>query len=298
MTSPLAPILGVHHITAVAKDAQRNIDFVAGALGAPLVKRTVNFDDPSSLHLYYATGPGPGTPGTALTYFEWPLVAPHRPGTGEVASIALATQRDALREWSLWFMANGIDSSAARPLFGDDRIRLTDPDGLSFELVGSVVSNELPCPLGFHATTLRLRSVAKTRQLLVEIMGFAPLAVEEERERLAGAAPAGTPGRLIDLVEDPDAEPARLGAGGVHHIAFRVPDLAALEAWRDRLRDLGHRVTDVQNRLYFQSIYFREPGGVLFEFATDGPGFAVDEPEDALGTSLKVPPWMEGGAAR
>jgi glyoxalase family protein len=129
-------------------------------------------------------------------------------------------------------------------------------------------------------------------------MVFEPLASEGARERLAGSATSGTPGRLIDLVDDSATEPARLGAGGVHHISFRVLDLAALEAWRDRLRDLGHRVTDVQNRLYFQSIYVREPGGVLFEFATDGPGVAVDEPEDALGTSLKVPPWMGGGAAR
>jgi len=296
-------IPGIHHVTAIAGDAQRNLDFYSGTLGLRLVKRTVNFDDPGTYHFYF--GDERGRPGTILTFFPWSGIGKGRPGTGEVSAVAFAVPPGAHAYWQPRLDAAGASPVAAAPRFGEPVLAFTDPDGLPLELVETAIpSGASPAVTGvpaahaitgLHAATLHLRSRARTEQLL-ERLGLER--VGEESGRVRFRATGADVGTVIDTVESPGVRHGDLGAGSVHHIAFRTHDDESQAGWLVRLQQLELRVTPVQDRQYFHSIYFREPGGVLFEIATDPPGFATDEPLERLGESLRLPEWLEPMRAR
>jgi glyoxalase family protein len=292
---------GIHHITAIATDPQRNLDFYTELLGLRLVKRTVNFDDPGAYHFYF--GDRSGTPGTILTFFPWPGARRGSRGTSQVVATSFAISPSALDYWrdrlKKWHMP--FEQAASR--FGDEVLRFTDPDGLLLELISSARSNgnldanvdsEVPVQYalgGFHAPTLELQRASLTIQLLTEVFGFELLAEEGNRRRFS--LDSNSPNKQLDVVERTDGTFGQVSAGTVHHIAFRAAtDQEHLE-WRNKLAELGFGVTPVIDRQYFHSIYFREPGGILFEIATDAPGFAADEPVEKLGESLKLPPQYE-----
>ena len=287
-------IPGIHHITAIAADTQQSIDFYTRILGLRLVKLTVNFDDPGTYHLYF--GDGAGNPGSILTFFPFAMAAPGRPGTGTVDATTFLVAADALEPWIERLEGHGIDTRGPDERFGQPFIAFTDPDGTRLEIVaaGSGTGEAI---LGFSSATLRSLAPERTLRLLTEGMGYAVTGEENGRIRLraAGDAPVGA---FLDVLADADGTRARPGAGSVHHIAFRVRDDTAQEEWRDRIAALGYDVTPVIDRQYFHSIYFRERGGILFEIATDPPGFAVDEAPDRLGTALKLPPRYEADRER
>ena len=302
MTSPIS---GIHHVTAIAGDPQTNVDFYAGVLGLRLVKKTVNFDDPSTYHLYY--GDGLGSPGTLMTFFPWPGARRGSLGSGQTRTTAFAVPEDSLDFWRRRFDGAGIRVDDIER-FGVEGLAFSDPDGLRLELLASVkpdddrrpwAGSSTPADHAIHGldgvTFLHADSTASQR-LLVEVMGFRQIAVDGDRARYASGT--GGSGTFVDLVRDPSAAPGRVAGGSVHHVAFRVEDDPAQAAWMDRLFAAGHPTTDVKDRQYFHSIYFREPGGVLFELATDNPGFAVDEPVEALGRGLQLPPWLEPSRSR
>lgn len=301
----LDPITGIHHLTAIASDPQRNLDFYTRVLGLRLVKKTVNFDDPGTYHFYF--GDQQGTPGTILTFFPWPGARRGRKGVGQVAVIAFAVPQGALGYWQKRLQRFGYTTSAPFERFGTEVMPLLDPDGLALELVAdpsippaaSWVGSDVPPEAaiqGFHSPTLLLEGFEQTEQLLTAIFGFQRAAEAPAgcrvRYQAAGTQPA-QPGTSIDIDCRPVERPGQMGAGAVHHIALRVPSDAAQLAWRERLAAAGFHVTPVMDRQYFHSIYFREPGGILFELATDAPGFGIDETVDQLGSSLKLPPWLE-----
>ncbi len=300
-------ILGLHHITAMAGDPQRNLNFYTHVLGQRLVKTTVNFDDPTTYHFYYADDTG--TPGTVITFFPWPRARRGRIGTGEASAVTYAIPTTALDYWRDRLARFGVTTGGEQTRFGATVLPLLDPDGMTVELVAvdsaPAVNHwpEGPIPAeyalrGFHSTTLHLADAGPTRQLLTGLLGFSEIGREGERIRFAAPnQSSGGIGQLLDLLILPDVPRGALGVGSIHHIAFRVPNDAAQQAWRARLLDAGLRVTEVADRQYFRSIYFREPGGVLFEFATDAPGFLVDESRDELGTNLRLPPWYEARRA-
>ena len=302
-------IPGIHHITAIAGDPQRNHDFYTGLLGLRLVKRTVNFDDPGTYHLYF--GDGAGHPGTILTFFPWPGVPRGRRGTGEVSATAFLVPAGALDFWAKRLGAAGLASARIRERFGEPVLTFEDPDGMSLELIESealapaahlprlAAEAAIPAPnaiAGFHSATLDLRSRERTEALLGTTMGFEPAGEQEGRRRFRAAGQG--PGAAVDTLESPGSRRGELGAGSVHHIAWRTRDDSTQAEWLERLPRLGLDVTPVQDRQYFRSIYFREPGGVLFEIATDPPGFATDESLEHLGEALKLPPWLEPTRAR
>ncbi|MEZ4703510.1 MAG: ring-cleaving dioxygenase [Rhodothermales bacterium] len=293
-------IQGLHHITAVAGDPQANLVFYQRVLGQRLVKTTVNFDDPGTYHLYY--GDETGTPGTILTFFPWRHMPRGRVGAGETSAVAYAIPRDALSYWLERLTAFGLSVKEVEPRFGDRVIRFYDPDGMKLELVASGDPstiqhwNEGPVDAahalrGFHSVSLLLHEVEPTAELLTGQLGYRFVGTEGDRHRYAGAS--SDRGLYVDLVHAPNEAPGRFGAGSIHHIAFRTVDDEEQIAYQTRLYDAGVGVTEVKDRQYFHSIYFRSPGGVLFEIATDAPGFAYDEPVPALGSALKLPPWME-----
>ncbi len=288
-------ILGIHHITAVAGDPQLNIDFYAGFLGLRLVKLTVNFDDPTTYHLYY--GDELGRPGTILTFFPWPGAPKGRIGTGQVTTISFSVPETALNFWIDRLKGRGIPFQGPSAHFGETMISFPDPDGLQLELVADKTSmpsvwKEGPVPpeyalRGFHGVTLKEASQERTEALLTQTMGFRHIAQAGTRTRF------GVGRAVVDLVSEPEAPRGLVSVGTVHHIASRTPDDEQQKSWRQKLLEVELNVTPVIDRTYFHSIYFREPGGVLFEIATDPPGFTVDEPAAQLGTSLKLPPWLE-----
>jgi glyoxalase family protein len=297
MTSPL---LGLHHVTAIAGDPQINVDFYAGLLGLRLIKRTVNFDDPSTYHLYY--GDGVGSPGTVMTFFPWSDVRRGVLGSGQTQTTAFAVP-----ELSLGFWRQRLEESLVRAhdieRFGVSGLAFTDPDGLRLELLASARADDGRTPWdgssvpaehairGLDGVTLLHADGAASETLLVETMGFRRVAVDGRRVRFESGE--GGSGAFVDLLRDPDALPGRVAGGSVHHVAFRVADDDAQAEWQNRLFSAGHPTTEVKDRMYFRSIYFREPGGVLFELATDDPGFATDEPVEELGAGLRLPPWFE-----
>jgi glyoxalase family protein len=298
------PTSGIHHITAIAGDPQRNLDFYAGTLGLRLVKRTVNFDDPGTYHFYY--GDRTGRPGTLLTFFPWAGAFRGRSGAGQATETAFAVPSGSLGYWEDRLGASQVGGVARGERFGAPTLRFNDPDGMVLELVESQVeeqSNVHPASnipgaaaiRRFHGTTLTLRGVDATAQVLTDVLGLVPAGEDGPFRRFA--PPAGVEGGVVDLLRDPNAGWGSLGAGSVHHVAWRAADGA--QQLRLRGEVLGHSisVTPVVDRQYFQSIYFREPGGVLFEVATDGPGFLIDEPEATLGESLKLPPQFEAERA-
>ena len=289
---------GLHHVTAIAGDAQANLNFYAGVLGLRLVKRTVNFDDPGSYHLYY--GDAQGSPGTLLTFFAWPGARRGRTGLGQATAVALSVGPDSLPFWQERLTAHGIPIGEVESRLGETVLPLFDPDGLRLELVPTPSDPrpgfpEGPVPAahavrGLHAVSLPERSPAQTARLLTDTLGFR--AVETDGGGWTRYA-LGEGGTFADVQAAPDLAPGQIAVGSIHHVAWRTPDDPQQSAWLQTLTGLGLGVSPVMDREYFQSIYFREPGGILFEIATDPPGFTVDETADTLGQHLKLPPQYE-----
>jgi glyoxalase family protein len=294
-------IVGLHHVTAIASDPQPNLDFYIGLLGLRLVKRTINFDDPGTYHFYF--GDARGTPGTILTFFPWPGARRGHRGVGQIEATAFAILPDSVGYWRDRFKERHVTAEKTAPRFGEEVIRFTDPDGLLLELIASdsfgkteswidsIVPSEHSLR-GFHSVSAALEGYERTANLLTESFGYH--LVEESGNRFRFAAPSDAgPGRVVDLLCMPDGRPGNVAAGSVHHIAFRARNDAEQLQWREHLVELGYNVTPVIDRTYFHSIYFREPGGILFEIATEPPGFTLDEKLDELGMHLRLPPWME-----
>ena len=281
---------GIHHITAIAGDPQRNLDFYTEALGLRLVKRTVNFDDPGSYHFYF--GDNIGTPGTIMTFFPWPGARRGARGSGQVTTVSFAVPRNSMAFWKERLRATHVIAEEIGGRFGCNALRFLDPDGLQLELVASAneESSSERAIRGFAAPTLEVRNPEKTEKLLTEILGFEFVAEENNRRRFRGSGSNAS--AEIDLVSS-EAGFGQIAAGTVHHIAFRAADDDEQLKVREQLAARGLNVTPVIDRQYFHSIYFREPNGILFEIATDGPGFLIDEPADALGETLKLPPIYE-----
>lgn len=291
---------GLHHVTAIASDPQRNLDFYAGALGLRLVKRTVNFDDPGSYHFYF--GDTAGSPGTIITFFPWPHARRGRRGSGEVESTAYAIPAASTSYWLQRLKEHGAAAKTIRNDFDGEVIRVEDPDGTLIELVPtdapvvtqpwSAVPEEYAIR-GFHGVTALLHDTAPTAGVLTSLLGYQRVEEKNGRIRLQAPGSSREPGRYVDLIPDPDAPLGQMGAGTVHHIAFRAANDEAQAGIRKELADHGIHASPVMDRSYFHSVYFREPGGVLFEIATDNPGFATDESREELGQNLRLPSWME-----
>lgn len=295
-------IAGIHHITAISGDPQRTLDFYTQVIGLRLVKLTVNFDDPGTYHFYF--GDEVGTPGTILTFFPWPRVPQGEFGTGQVATIAFEVPAASLEFWVKRLDDRAVYVGGTEQRFGEDVVRFRDPDGLWLEFVGVSRPAERPLPgsgvippehalRGFHSATLLERGAADTERL-IEFMGFSRTAESGNRIRYQAG---GRDASILDLALEPQTPHGDLGAGIVHHIAFRTPTDDAQKEWRQELLPYVRDVTRVIDRIYFHSIYFREPGGILFEIATDPPGFATDETVEHLGERLMLPPWLESSRA-
>jgi catechol 2,3-dioxygenase-like lactoylglutathione lyase family enzyme len=299
-------VLGLHHVTAIASDPQRTLDFYAGVLGLRFVKRTVNFDDPGTYHFYF--GDEAGTPGSILTFFPWPGARPGRAGPGQVAVTGFAASPAAIGFWIGRLVHHGIayQGPAMRGPRGGEVERVLsfrDPDGLSLEIVGHASAEAGPVWAGapgipaehalhgLHGVTLWVEDGDATERVLVDALGFR--AVREEGTTRRFAAGTGGAGRLVDVRSTGAFLHAVEGAGTVHHVAWAVADDAAQLDLRERVRGIGLDPTPVIDRKYFHSVYFREPGAVLFELATNGPGFTIDEPGDRLGEELMLPAPLE-----
>ncbi|WP_027506041.1 ring-cleaving dioxygenase [Rhodococcus sp. UNC23MFCrub1.1] len=294
----LAP-LGLHHVTAIASDPGRNVEFYTRVLGLRLVKQTVNFDDPGTYHLYY--GDEHGSPSSLITFFPWKDVERGRQGTGLVTSTAFSVPGSSLSFWHDRLRELNVRVEAPVTRGDDEVLRLYDHDGMVLDLIASdgdtrsgwdgVASVPTEHAVrGLHSVTLTETTLDATAELLTDRMSMTVAADGAASARFAMAA--GGAGALVDVVTDRSDRGLQAG-GTVHHVAFRAPDHETLTAWRTELVDSGAHVTEILDRQYFQSIYFREPGGVLFEIATEAPGFDVDEPLLELGRSLKLPPWLE-----
>lgn len=307
---------GVHHVTAVTGDAKRNVAFYTQVLGMRLVKKTVNQDDVSAYHLFY--GDTAGHPGTELTFFDWPDAGKNRAGTGTIAAILLrVAERAALEWWARRFDELGVAREAIAERAGRPVLPFTDFEGQRLELVAPAEGEPAGVPggepwagspvpaayqiRGLHGVRLHIARLAPTERVLTEVMGFRPAGTYTLPAETGGAertvrvyeVAAGGPGAEVQLEERTDLPRGMVGIGGVHHVAFRTPDDEQHLAWRQRLVSSGLHVTPQIDRFYFRSIYFREPGGVLFEVATDGPGFATDEDLAHLGERLALPPFLE-----
>ena len=290
---------GIHHITAIASDPQGNVDFYTQVLGLRFAKRTVNFDDPSTYHLYY--GDRTGRPGTTITFFAWPGARRGTRGTGQVVATSFAVPKNSFDYWKARFDEHHIFHEALPARFDDAALRFTDPDGLMLELIETQHSDdvdlgyesEVPKKFaihGFHAPTLEVQRSKKTENILA-LLGFDVIAEEASRKRFSVNSKLTS--ACVDLVERVDGQFGINSAGTVHHIAFRCADDKEQLQWREQIAGHGLHVTPVIDRFYFNSIYFRESGGILFEIATEGPGFTADEPAVHLGESLKLPPQYE-----
>ena len=300
MASNDLEISGLHHVTAITSDAQKNINFYCNVLGLRLVKVTVNFDDPGSYHLYY--GDELGRPGTILTFFAWPDAPRGRIGPAQVSATAFAVPQDALGYWATRLKENAVQTQETSDRFGDKLIAFEDPDGMRLEIVGVTrpagtpwAAGPIPEPFairGFHSITISEEGHARTASLLTDVMGFTAIGSEHNRFRYRSSVGDGF-ASLVDLLCVPGAPHGSLGAGVVHHVAFRTADSAQQNGWRNAILRDGFNVSPVMDRTYFHSIYFREPGGVLFEIATDNPGFATDETPAQLGAALRLPAWLE-----
>jgi glyoxalase family protein len=297
------PIAGIHHVTAMASDPQANVDFYTGVLGLRLVKKTVNFDDPGTYHLYY--GDEVGHPGTIVTFFPWPLARRGVQGAGQATVTSFAVPAGSLGFWTERLSRLGVTFDGVKTRFDEEVLTLLDPDGLRLELVARAddrsgwVDGPVPAEhavRGFDGVTLTEWNLDVTQKVLAGTLGFRR--VGEEGDRVRFEAAAGGTGSRVDVLVSPSAARGRVSAGTVHHVAFRAADEADQLAWRQAVDESGLYVTPVLDRQYFRSIYFREPGGVLFEIATDPPGFTWDEPVESLGSGLKLPPWLEESRSR
>ena len=293
-------IPGIHHVTAICDDAQQNINFCTGLLGLRLVKQTVNFDMPDTYHLYY--GDELGHPGTILTFFAWPDAPKGRKGTGQIGTIAFSIPENSLDYWLERLSSRGVLVVGPRKHFEDQVLTVFSPDELTFELVAQRESAKYrgwkdgPVPAehairGLHSVTLMEANHEITSGMLTGILGFELVAVEGDRSRYKiGSGDIAT---VVDVVYLPAFTHGTIAVGSVHHVAWRTAGDEQQLEWREKLIGSGIDVTPVLDRQYFHSIYFNEPGGVLFEIATDPPGFAIDESVEQLGTHLKLPPWLE-----
>lgn len=291
-------VTGLHHLTAIATDPQANIDFYAGLLGLRLVKKTVNFDDPSAYHLYY--GDEAGTPGSIITFFYWPDAGRGQVGSGQTTAITFSAPDSSLEFWRERLQRHDV-AVDRRTRFSEDVLAFSDPDGIPLEIVA--VENDsrsgwagggIPpehALRGMHTAELTVGDSSPTSDLLTRVMDFTLVQREGNRTRFE-AAPGGS-GRYVDVIGGVKAPRGTGGAGTIHHLAFRVADDAGQREMQERLMAAGYVVSDVRDRDYFRSIYYRERGGILFEIATDSPGFAVDEPLSSLGTELRLPKQFE-----
>lgn len=296
----MSPVTGLHHVTVIAGDAQANLEFYTGVLGMRLVKRSVNQDSPDTYHLFYADGVGHA--GTDLTFFPWPGMPRGRPGIGLTNEVSLAVPAGSLDWWQARLASHAVDARAIEVRFGERALPFSDPHGLQVTLTETGDAREFtpwadsPVPadkqvLGLHAVRISEREAAPTAQLLSDGLGFSLVGEEAGWRRYAIGE--GGSGRVVDVEETPEARRGNWGVGSVHHVAFRVPDDAAQFAVQQQVAAMGRHPTEVVDRFWFKSVYFKEPGGALFEVATDGPGFGIDEPTETLGEKLILPPWLE-----
>jgi glyoxalase family protein len=294
------PILGLHHVTATVDDAQDDLDFCLETLGMRLVKKTVNFDNHNVYHFYYGDERGnPGTIWTTFPYKGWTVPVGEK-GAGQIVATTFSVPAGSLGFWEARFKQHGVDAMEGRARFKDEVLAFRDPSGLVFELVASAgdereswqstVSEEAAIR-GLHSVTLVVRTPGPTLEFLTSVLGFTVL--DEMDGRIRAAVNGTGPGHLVDIVYDEHATQARNGIGTVHHVAVAIASDEQQLALRAELVARGVQVTEVRDRQYFKSIYFREPGGVLFEVATVAPGFLVDEDLRNLGRDLKLPPWEE-----
>jgi glyoxalase family protein len=297
-----SPIVGLHHVTAIASDPQQNLNFYTEVLGLRFVKRTVNFDDPGTYHFYF--GDDAGSPGTILTFFPWPRAARGLSGVGEVTRTSFSVPQSSLEYWIHRLDDQSVMVEHLGRRFDEEVLSFADPDGMRIEIVAHADAGPANAPRfasvppehairGLFGVTLSERRADET-EFILNVMGFKRVA--EDGNRLRFAAEGHALGNHIDLVIDADAGYGRSGAGSVHHIAFRAKDDESQLEWRAEI-EKHLDVTPVLDRTYFHSIYFREPGGVLFELATDPPGFAFDEPIESLGEELRIPEWLEAKRA-
>jgi glyoxalase family protein len=292
---------GIHHVTAISGRADRNLDFYTGVMGMRLIKKTVNFDDPGTYHLYY--GDEVGHPGTVLTFFPWEHASAGRSGTGLTHQTAFRVPAGSLGYWMHRLIDKGVTHNGLEKRFGESVLPFADPDGMRLALVGIVEAavesgwsnGDIPAEhaiRGFHGVTLLLEDAAPTAAILADVLGFAKSGTEGAISRYR-AHDAGF-GAVVDLHEAKEFLRGAMGRGSVHHVAFRAEDDAAQAVMAARARDRhGLQTTEQKDRQYFRSVYFREPGGILFEIATDDPGFTVDEPATSLGADLKLPRFLE-----
>jgi glyoxalase family protein len=294
-------ILSLHHVTATVNDAQDDLDFCLGGLGLRLVKRTVNFDNHHVHHFYY--GDERGTPGTIWTTFPYKDygVRVGTKGAGQVTVTSFSVPAGSLPRWKARLRERRIPVADVEPRFGEEAIRFSDRSGLVFELIATDRDARPPwigsgvatgdAVRGLHSVSITVRDPAKTLELMTGLLGYT--IVDETEGRIRVAVQGDAPGRAIDVVHDANAEAAVNGLGTVHHVAMAIPSEDEQLRLRAELIQFGSKVTELRDRCYFKSIYFREPGGVLFEVATMAPGFTADEALSALGESLKLPPWEE-----
>ncbi|MXV51282.1 ring-cleaving dioxygenase [Pedobacter sp. HMF7647] len=293
-------ILGLHHITAIADNAQRNHDFYTNILGLRMVKKTVNFDDPGTYHFYY--GNEEGTPGTILTFFPWEGIGKGRTGVGMATEIGYSVPKNSFDFWLDRFKRYNVVVTQQAERFGENFITFSDPDGLNFSLIAPQNAddrkawttneiNESAATKGFHSVTLTLKKIDETAKVLTDIFGYRLLSQQNNRYRFICDAVSSA--SIVDLLEEPDGKTGLNTAGTNHHVAFRVANEDVQMAFHEKIMSKGLQITPKINRDYFYSLYFREPGGVLFEIATDNPGFTVDEPLAELGSNLKLPKQYE-----
>lgn len=297
-------ILGLHHITAIAGNAKINHDFYTRVIGLRLIKKTVNFDDPKTYHLYY--GNEAGSPGTILTFFPWEGIAAGRRGARQATEIGYSVPEGSLDFWQARLEKNNVIYNKTAEKFGERYLTFLDPDGLKFELTISKnkdtrepwVTPEINAEnaiLGFHHVTITTNKIDKTAEILTQVFGYHLSEKQVNRSRFI--TDAVEQAAIVDLVEAPGEIAGHVAGGSVHHVAFRVKDEKTLMYFRDKIAAMGLHITEKIDRNYFYSLYFREPGGVLFELATDNPGFSVDEPLTELGQNLKLPSQYESQRA-
>jgi glyoxalase family protein len=293
--------MSIHHVTAIAGDPVKNLRFYTRDLGLRFVKKTVNFDDPSTYHFYY--GDETGSPGTILTFFPWTNAEAGRHGVGETRQTAFRVPLRSIGYWTERFTEKGVHYQSLEKRFGESVLPFTDPDGMALALVGIADAENEPgrsngdipsehAIRGFRGVTLFLDSAQKTAAILTDVFGFREIAREGSVIRFAAAG--DVKGSVVDIYEAAGALRGHQGRGSVHHIAFRaLDDVQQAQMTEKLIRSHGRHPTEQKDRKYFRSIYFREPGGVLFEVATDVPGFAIDEPVETLGRELELPNFLE-----